>query len=450
MDISLYLPIALSIALIILILLIILIFRKPKDFSNEFSQMRISQDAATDKLGQIMRDEFRAGRVESASNNKYNQELLGSRLENFGNQQSERLLAFQNQLQGLITTNQTRIFELQETVLKSLADSRRDINQRLESIQKDNTAQLEKMRQTVDEKLQKTLEQRLGQSFELVSKQLEAVQKGLGEMQQIASGVGDLKRVLSNVKTRGTLGEIQLGNILEQILSPEQYSLNVATIPDSNNFVEFAIKLPGKDDDGKQVWLPIDSKFPMDRYETLMHAYDSSNNELIEKARKELVSVVKLNSKDIHDKYISPPYTTDFAILFLPTEGLYAEIARDPVLQEEMQRKYKIIPAGPTNLAALLNSLQMGFRSLAIEKRSSEVWKILSSVKTEFGKFGDVLDKVQEKLNSASKTITEAGTRTRQIERKLRNVQELPDPASTPGLLEDGLDMEELTNPMKE
>jgi DNA recombination protein RmuC len=284
----------------------------------------------------------------------------------------------------------------------------------------------------------------LGKSFELVSKRLMEVQNGLGEMKTLANGVGDLKKVLSNVKTRGVLGEIQLGNILEQLLTPEQYGLNVATIPDSACHVEFAIKLPGREIDDKPVWLPIDSKFPMDKYHHLQEAYEAMDTELITKTSKDLFNTIKSMAKDIRDKYIAPPHTTDFGILFLPTEGLYADVVRNTDLIQFLQREYKIMVAGPTNLAALLNSLQMGFRSLAIEKRTSEVWKILSSVKTEFGKFGGVLDKVQTKLRQASDTIDKVGVRSRAIERQLRTVESLPEASETAALpFDDGVQIED-------
>jgi len=303
----------------------------------------------------------------------------------------------------------------------------------------------EKMRATVDEKLQKTLEERLGKSFQLVSQHLVEVQKGLGEMQTLAHGVGDLKKVLTNVKTRGVMGEIQLANILEQLLTPEQYSLNVATIPDSNCHVEFAIKMPGRDEAGTTVWLPIDAKFPMDRYEQVQDAYDAGDADLITKANKDLYNTIKSMARDIHEKYISPPHTTDFGILFLPTEGLYADVIRVPELAQTIQRDYKIVLAGPTNLAALLNSLQMGFRSVAIEKRSSEVWKVLGAVKTEFGKFGAVLEKVQTKLQQASSTIDKVGVRSRAIERNLRDVESLP-PSDIKELpYDDGVDLDDLS-----
>lgn len=285
---------------------------------------------------------------------------------------------------------------------------------------------LEKMRETVDEKLQSTLEKRLGESFKLVSDRLEVVHKGLGEMQTLAMGVGDLKKVLSNVKTRGTLGEIQLGRILEQILTREQYDENVVTKPGSRDNVEFAIRLPGKDDNTDIVYLPIDSKFPLDVYHNLVDAYEEGDGKAIDEGLKKLEVTIKKCAKDIRDKYIDPPHTTDFAIMFLPIEGLYAEVVKRTNLMEILQREYRINITGPTTLAALLNSLQMGFRTLAIEKRSSEVWKVLGAVKTEFSKFEDVLKSTQKKLNQASTELDKlVGTRTKQINRKLESVESL-------------------------
>ncbi|MBI9062115.1 MAG: DNA recombination protein RmuC [Marinilabiliaceae bacterium] len=279
------------------------------------------------------------------------------------------------------------------------------------------------MRNTVDEKLQSTLEKRLGESFKQVSDRLELVHKGLGEMQTIATGVGDLKKVLSNVKTRGVLGEYQLGNILEQILTPDQYAQNVATKKGSQANVEYAIKLPGKDND-QEVWMPIDSKFPIENYHILLDAYDKGDPEQIAAAQKALIKTIELFAKDISGKYIDPPHTTDFGIMFLPVESLYAEVLRHPGLFETLQNKYKITVTGPTTLSALLNSLQMGFRTLAVQKRSSEVWNVLSAVKTEFSKFSDQLSKVHKQLQTASGSLeTLKGTRTNQIERKLRSIE---------------------------
>ena len=300
---------------------------------------------------------------------------------------------------------------------------------KLTNLQVENTKKLEEMRVTVDEKLQASVEKRFNESFKNISERLDQVHKGLGEMQTLANGVGDLKKVLTNVKTRGTLGEIQLGNILEQILSPEQYLMNAITKEGSSERVEFAVKLPGNNTNDKPVLLPIDAKFPIEDYQRLIDAIESPagvNSAEWEMAAKQLENAVKKNAKDIRDKYINPPMTTDFAIMFVPTEGLYAEILRRTGLFELLQRDFKITVVGPSNLVAFLSSLQMGFRTLAIEKRSSEVWEILGAVKTEFGSFGDILDKTKKKLQEATNVLDRAGTRSRAIERKLKGVQSLP------------------------
>ncbi len=306
---------------------------------------------------------------------------------------------------------------------QKLENIRSTMSQKIGELTEDNNRQLEKMRNTVDEKLQKTLEERIGQSFRTVSERLEQVSKGLGEMQTLATGVGDLKKVLSNVKTRGILGEVQLGAILEEILAPEQYAENVNTRGEGSNVVEFAVKLPGEN--GKSVWLPIDSKFPGDAYAKLVDAYDVGDVDIINAAQKNLVTMIKNEAKDIKTKYIAPPNTTNFGIMFLPFEGLYAEVVRLGMV-ETLQHDYNVNIAGPTTMAALLNSLQMGFRTLAIQKRSSEVWDVLGAVKTEFGKFEDVLVKAQNNLNQANNNLdTLIGTRTRVMQRKLKSVTEL-------------------------
>jgi DNA recombination protein RmuC len=319
--------------------------------------------------------------------------------------------------------------ELQKTTLDGLAGQMarlgQVVEQRLAKLQEDNGAKLEQMRQTVDEKLQGTLEKRLGESFRLVSERLELVHKGLGEMQSLALGVGDLKKVLTNVKTRGIWGEVQLGNLLEQMLTPDQYAANVACRPGSADRVEYVVRLPGRGEGDEEVWLPIDAKFPREDYERLLEAADRADAEAVELAGKALEARVRLFAKEVAQKYIHPPQTTDFAILFLPTEGLYAELLRRPGVAEQMQREYRINLCGPTTLGALLNSLQMGFRSLAIQKRSSEVWQVLGAVKTEFGKYGEVLEKVQKKLVEASNQIEDISVRKRAIDRKLRSVDAL-------------------------
>ena len=313
--------------------------------------------------------------------------------------------------------------QFEEKFGKNLKEIKDTINNQLTDIRNDNTKQLDKMRETVDEKLQKTLEKRIGESFKLVSERLEEVHKGLGEMQTIATGVGDLKKVLSNVKTKGVFGEYQLGNILEQILTPEQYGHNVATNPDYNGSVEYAVKMPGKDQEST-LWLPIDSKFPTESYESLLDAYESADKDAVDSARKILIRAVDGFAKDISTKYISVPNTTDFAIMFVPIEGLFAEILREPGIMETLRSKYKIALTGPTTLSALLNSLQMGFRTLLVQERSSEVWNILAGVKSEFATFGNHLAKVQTQLKTASSSLESLqSTRTRAMERKLRDVE---------------------------
>ncbi|MFC6520220.1 DNA recombination protein RmuC [Undibacterium arcticum] len=323
------------------------------------------------------------------------------------------------------TLNQT-LNSLTESNAQRMAEVRATLEEKIKALQTDNAARLEQMRQTVDEKLHATLEQRLGESFKLVSDRLEKVHQGLGEMQQLAIGVGDLKRVLTNVKTRGTWGEVQLEMLLEQVLTPEQYAKNVETVPGSGERVEFAIRLPGKDDGGVPVWMPIDAKFPKEQYERLAEAADRADADGVAQAGRELERAVRGEAKTIAEKYLSPPLTTDFAILFLPTEGLYAEVMRRPGLADDLQRLHRVTISGPSTLSALLNSLQMGFRTLALEKRSSEVWQVLGAVKTEFGKFGEVLAATKVMLERAAKNIDQAETRTRQMTRKLKTVEALP------------------------
>ena len=348
--------------------------------------------------------------------------------------------AIRDELRSGRNENSNSARQLREEILKTIEEKSRTqqesinslnnvIDKHLKQLQDSNEKKLEQMRQTVDEKLQSTLEKRLGESFKIVGEQLEAVQRGLGEMQNLATGVGDLKKVLTNVKTRGTWGEYQLGNILEQILTPDQYEKNVKPKENSDEIVEYAIRLPGHDN-SSQIWLPIDSKFPQESYIRLKDATEKSDSEEIEKATNELIRSIEKSAKEISDKYISPPHTTDFAIMFLPTEGLYAEIVRQPGMFDNLQQ-HRVVVAGPTNLSAILSSLSMGFRTLAIEKRSSEVWKILSAVKTEFSSFGNVLLKVKTQLDRASGTIEKTTVRTRAMQRKLKDVEELPTEEST-------------------
>jgi DNA recombination protein RmuC len=332
----------------------------------------------------------------------------------------------------------SRFTDLTKMNEDKLEKVREAVERRLETLQQDNSLKLEKMRETVDEKLHSTLERRLGESFKIVSERLEQVQSGLGEMKTLASDVGDLKKVLTNVKTRGILGEVQLETLLEEILTTEQYEKNIATKKGSRDTVEFAIKLPGKEREA--VFLPIDAKFPIEDYEKLLAAMDQANKTLIEEAGKSLENRIKGEAKNIREKYIDSPRTTDFAILFLPFEGLYAEVLRRPGLVDAVRRDTKIIVAGPTTIAALLNSLQLGFRTLAVEKRAGEIWNLLAGVKTEFGKFGDILEKTHDKLRQASDTIEEAARKSRTIEKKLRQVQELPNQNPTPSLENDNSD----------
>lgn len=383
-------------------------------------------------LGEIARietavkQEMVTNRQETGDNTQRIRSELAASLKNFGeliNQtmasattvQKDNFFALLSKQSEQNNATSLRLDQMRETLEKKMAE-----------LQTGNERKLDEMRATVDEKLQKTLEIRLGESFKLVSERLEAVHKGLGDMQQLATGVGDLKRVLSNVKTRGVLGEYQLESILDQILTIEQYGRNVKTKEGSNALVEFAIKMPGRGDKDKSVWLPIDSKFPKEDFEALLDAYDQALPELVEEYRKSFIKGIRKCALDISSKYVDPPNTTDFAILFLPFESLYAEVLRTPGLFESIQREHKIIITGPTTLSALLNSLQMGFRTLAIEKRSGEVWQLLGAVKTEFGNFGGILEKTQKKLQEASNVIEQAGVRSRAIEKKLRAVQELP------------------------
>jgi len=319
---------------------------------------------------------------------------------------------------------------LTESNAQRMAEVRATLEAKIKDLQNDNATRLEEMRKTVDEKLHATLETRLTESFRHVSERLEKVHQGLGEMQQLAIGVGDLKRVLTNVKTRGTWGEVQLEMLLEQVLTSEQYAKNVETIPGSGARVEFAIKLPGQVDGGTPVWLPIDAKFPKEQYERLVDASERADADGVAQGGRELERAVRLEAKTICEKYLSPPLTTDFAILFLPTEGLYAEVMRRPGLADDLQRQLRVSIAGPSTLSAILNSLQMGFRTLALEKRSSEVWQVLGAVKTEFGKFGDVLTQTKLTLERAAKNIENAEVRSRQMARKLKSVEALPSEAA--------------------
>ena len=344
---------------------------------------------------------------------------------NLGSKITENSNTQQLQLANLTNINEQKLENTRKSTEEKLELIRRTVEDRLLYMQKDNADKLEKMRVTVDEKLQGTLEQRLGESFKVVNDRLESVYKGLGEMQSLAQGVGDLKKIFTNVKARGTWGEIELGNILEEYLTSDQYLRSAKTKPNATEFVEFAIKLPGKTD-GQNVLLPVDSKFPVEDYKRLVDAEEIGDIDTINSARKNLENSIKLFAKDIHYKYIETPYTTDFGIMFLPTESLYCEVLKNTALIETLTQKYRVVVSGPTTFVALLNSLQMGFRTLAIEKRSSEVWKLLGGVKSEFEKFGDLLDKTNKKLQEISNTMERASAKTRTIQRKLKNVEALP------------------------
>jgi len=372
-------------------------------------------------------------------NHDLNQALTEGRKESSENLVRQFQLVFENQRAGSKDQNEAlrQFGDNVRLAMQDLCNMQREklseLSRRQEELVKNTEERLEKIRETVDEKLQKTLETRLGQSFELVSNQLQAVQKGLGEMQSLANGVGDLKRVLTNVKSRGVLGEYQLQAILENLLSPDQYLVN-ASVSGSRERVEFAIKMPGQEE---AVLLPIDSKFPQESYLRLVDAYEANEKSSIDFYRAELFKAVKKSASDIQSKYVHPPGTTDFAILFLPVESLYAEILREPGLAQQIQQDYKVIVTGPTTLSAILNSLQMGFRTLAIQKRSAEVWQVLGAIKTEFGKFGELLERTQKKLTEANSELDKlVGVRTRVIQRKLKEIQELPE-AQSKDLLED-------------
>lgn len=385
-------------------------------------------EKGNERMDKVLRDEFSTSRKELTSANKETREEMSKSIKDFGDSVNKQILALTEAQNKNFQVFSEKLGEVIEKNDQKMEKVRETIEKRLENIQKDNSEKLEKMRETVDEKLHATLEKRLGESFKMVSERLDLVHKGLGEMQTLATGVGDLKKVLQNVKTRGTWGEVQLSNLLDQFMTAEQYEKNVATKKGSNDRVEFAIKFPAKDEKIKNIWLPIDAKFPLEDFQGLIDAEEKGDVALIDKLSKALEMRIKSEAKDIKEKYLDPPYTTDFGILFLPIESLYAEVLRRPGLADYLQQNCKVIITGPTTIAAILNSLQMGFRTLAIEKRSSDVWAILGAVKSEFTKFGDILDKTQKKLQEASNTIENASKKSRTIERKLNKVQELPTP----------------------
>ncbi len=378
--------------------------------------------------GKEIREELRAGREEFRSASGELREEIARGLNRTNENIYKTLETMGNNQQDQLEAMTARMKELTRSSREDLDKMRGTFDARVKEMQEGNEKKLEEMRKTVDEKLQSTLEKRLGESFNQVSQRLEEVYRGLGEMKNLAVGVGDLKRVLTNVKARGTWAEIQLGTILEQVLTSEQYEKNVKVNPDSGEIVEYAIKLPGpKDDPGARVWLPIDSKFPQEDYMRIIDAADTADQEAESKATTELARTIRSAAKEIKEKYLCPPDTTDFGIMFLATEGLYAEVLRQPGLVEELQNQHRVVVAGPTTLTAILNSLRMGFQTLSIEKQAAEVWRVLGAVKTEFGKFGETLAKVKRQLDTASKSIESTETRTRAMERRLRSVEQLPE-----------------------
>jgi DNA recombination protein RmuC len=418
---------ALAVGMLVVMLFQVILFWQGRDgaASGALAELRESMDKGLARLERELREELARGRrddaelafrdrEERAQSATLLSQAVTTQFGQFGALQAERLEAFARELNRFSLGLDERFERLKLSV-----------EGRLVAIQADNASKLEEMRRTVDEKLHATLEQRLGESFKLVSERLEQVHRGLGEMQTLAAGVGDLKRVLTNVKTRGTWGEVQLSALLEQLLTAEQFAANVATRPGSNERVDFAIRLPGKDD-GAVVWLPIDAKYPIEDYQRLLDAQERGDPAAVEEAARAIEMRLKNEARSIRDKYVAPPHTTDFALLYLPIEGLYAEALRRPALAETLQRDFRISLAGPTTLAALLNSLQMGFRTLAIEQRSAEVWAVLGAVKTEFGKFGEALAHTRKKLDEASNSIGKAETRTRQLSRRLKEVEALP------------------------
>lgn len=439
----------------ILLLLLLLFFRK-KESATATLESRIAElERSLNKIETALREDFRINREENDRLARENRTELAAAMSKTGKEQAEKLEALIAKIEGNNRDLRSdiekafRVFaEAFDKNVKSFNDLQREKFAQLEEKQTklvDSTEKrLDQMRETVEEKLQKTLNERLGQSFEMVNQQLKNVQEGLGDMKNLANDVGGLKKVLSNVKMRGGLGEVQLSMLLEQILAPDQYAQNVKTKEGSTELVEFAIKLPGRDDDQDQIWLPIDAKFPADAYEQLQTAYDVGDLAVVEAAQKNLENVIKKMAKDISDKYLDPPHTTDFGIMFLPFEGIYAEVVRKASLLEELQKQYKVIVTGPTTLAAILNSLQMGFRTLALQKRSSEVWKVLGAVKTEFDKFGGLLQKAQKNINAASDTVEELlGKRSKAISRKLKDVEALPASEAQQLLPDMGLDLDD-------
>jgi len=412
--------------IISIVILIVVLIKKSSAQDKKLPETLLFLEKGQSRLESAVKDEISRNRTEANENGKSTREEISRSFKSFRDSTDNRMAEFSSTQSTNFESFSKKLSELTEKNEAKMEHIRLTVEGKLENIQKDNSEKLEKMRQTVEEKLENTLETRLGEKFKLVNDRLEQVYKGLGEMQTLASGVGDLKKVLTNVKTRGTWGEVQLGNLLEQLLIPDQYATNVCTKKGSSERVEFAIKIPGKDDHIKTIWLPIDAKFPLEDYQKLVEAQENADPVAAEALGKALEARIKSEAKDIKEKYLDPPYTTDFGILYLPVEGLFAEVVRRMGLFEFLQNTYRVTVTGPTTISALLNSLQMGFRTLAIEKRTSEVWEILGAVKNDFGKFGEILEKTHKKLKEASDSIETATTKTRSIERKLNKVQSLP------------------------
>ena len=414
--------VALTVAASLGVVLVVVLLRLRSRAQGDGPELRLRLEALAaqnERLERELRADLALARSESASAASAARSELTAGLTQFTQ-------ALQNQLATNAGVQNERLATLARSSEQSLEAVRTSVEQRLEALRSDNATKLEQMRATVDERLQATLEQRLGESFKLVSDRLDQVHKGLGEMHSLAAGVGDLKRVLVNVKTRGGWGEVQLGTLLDEMLAPGQYARNVATRPGEDARVEYAIRFPGRGEDGMPCWLPIDAKFPLEDYQRLQEAIERVDVAAVEASRRALEDFFKGEARKIRDKYIEPPHTTDFAILFVPTEGLYAEALSRPGLADCLQRDFRVMLAGPSNLMAFLNSLQLGFRTLAIEQRSTEVWRVLGAVKTEFGKFGELLAKTKERLDAVGKTLDEAGRKSTTIAKRLRDVEALP------------------------
>ena len=444
-DVALWLVMALLVALAVVnvLVLIWLALRKPDDGATKQAEqtravlqgfLQSSNDKVERELRREITESSRGGRQELVQSFATFQQTVVAQSAETTRTQNAQIDAFGQQLsllqKTLSDTLTMQLSSLTESNARRMSEVRETLEKQLTQMQATNATKLDEMRATVDEKLQTTLQARLGESFKQVAERLEQVHKGLGEMQTLATGVGDLKHLLTNVKARGIFGEAQLAALLEQVFVPDQYAVQIATRPNSKNVVDFAIKLPGRSDSGEPLWLPIDAKFPNEDYERLLDAQGRADVAGAEAAGKALVQRIRLEAKSMVEKYVEPPYTTDFAILFLPTEGLYAEVLRRPGLMEALQREHRITLAGPTTLLAIMSSFQMGFRTLALEKRSSEVWQVLGAVKTEFGKFGGMLDKARAQTETVLKTLTDGDQRKRAMDRTLRQIEALPDAQS--------------------